>query len=170
MSVETPPVAPAKRRRQVLIFCASGETEAWHDGYSSMSDADLTAAAEAGKNPFFGQAVQIERAMNASEIFAGNVAMVMPHGIAAADTAATELGVQIGDGTCAIFVSDPIQTAMIVDGCVRVTVGREPAVYDMQNRLKDAYGIVVAHVDTALAKSYAEFAAAIIKALKLDSE
>jgi hypothetical protein len=59
---------------------------------------------------------------------------------------------------------------MIVDGCVRVTVGREPAVYDMQNRLKDAYGIVVAHVDTALAKSYAEFAAAIIKALKLDSE
>ena len=170
MSVETQAAAPAKRRRQVLVFCASGEIEAWHDGYSSMSDADLAAAAEAGSNPFFGQAVQIERAMNASELFAGHTAMVMPHGIAAADTAAAELGVQIGDGTCAVFVSDPIQIATIVDGCVRVGVGRDPAVYAMAARLKEAYGIVVAHVDTALAKSYAEFAAVIIKALKLDSE
>lgn len=170
MSVETQQNAPAKRHRQVLIFCDSGETEAWHDGYSSMSDSGLAAAAEAGSNPFFGQAVQIERAMNASELFAGHTAMVMPHGIVAADTAAAELGVQSGDGTCAIFVSNPIQTAMIVDGRVRVEIGRDPAVYAMANRLKEAYGIVVAHVDTALAKSYAEFAAVIIKALKLDSE
>jgi hypothetical protein len=134
-----------------------------------MSDADLSAP-EAGSNPFLDQAVQIERAMNASELFAGHIAMVMPHDIVAADAAAAELSVQIGDGTCAIFVSNPTQTAMIVDGCVRVAIGRDPAIYAMANRLKEAYGIVVAHIDTAPAKSYAEFAVVIIKALKLDLE